>query len=155
LDSTRRLGALLEGSIQLLGSLRVGGSYSYVDSEVTDGPFDGNDIPLVARHTGWLYADQRLNRHLSFYGEALATSKRVLGGDFNNDFRKLDGYTIVNLQAVYEWRGWRGSARVNNVLDKAYSDDGAVGFDESFTLRDAFFPSPERNYWFTVRYIYD
>lgn len=155
LDSTRRLGALVEGSIQLSRSLRVGGSYSFVDSEVTDGPFDGNDIPLVARHTGWLYADQRINERLSLYGEALGVSKRVLGGDFDNDFRKLDGYAIVNLQAVYEWRRWRGSARVNNLFDKAYSDEGAVGFDEFFTLRDAFFPSPERNYWFTFRYVYD
>lgn len=155
LDSTRRLGGMIEGSYQAFTSLMIGGSYSYLDPEITDGPFDGNEIPLVARQTGWLYADQRVSERLSLYGEILAVGKRVLGGDFNNDFRKLDGYAVVNLRARYRWQRWQASARVNNVLDKAYSDEGAVGFDESFTLRDAYFPSPERNYWFTLQYVYD
>jgi iron complex outermembrane receptor protein len=155
LDSTRRVGALLEGSVRPIRSLRLGGSYSYVDSEVTDGPFDGKDIPLVARHTGWLYADQQATRHLSLYGEVSAVGKRVLGGDFANEFRKLDAYALVNLQAAYEWQRWRASLRLNNLLDKAYSEDGAIGLDAFFTRRDAYFPSPERNVWLSARYVYD
>jgi iron complex outermembrane receptor protein len=155
LDSTRRVGALLEGSVRPIPSLRLGGSYSYVDPEVTDGPFDGKDIPLVARHTGWLYADQQATRNLSLYGEVSAVGKRVLGGDFANEFRKLDAYALVNLQAAYEWQRWRASLRLNNLLDKAYSEDGAIGLDAFFTRRDAYFPSPERNVWLSARYVYD
>jgi iron complex outermembrane receptor protein len=78
-----------------------------------------------------------------------------LGGDFANEFRKLDAYALVNLQAAYEWQRWRASLRLNNLLDKAYSEDGAIGLDAFFTRRDAYFPAPERNVWLSARYVYD
>ena len=49
------------------------------------------------------------------------------------------------------------SARVNNVLDKKYSDFGARATlfpPPTFAPLEleSFFPAPERNFWLTVRY---
>ncbi len=50
---------------------------------------------------------------------------------------------------------WKPTLRVNNLLDRRYNDVGAVGYDEAFVLRDAYYPSPERAAWVTATYRMD
>jgi iron complex outermembrane receptor protein len=152
LDRTRRSGGLLDWAWEPLRDWGVGGSYTYVDPQITAGPFAGNRLPLVPRHSGRLYLNYGAASGLGLYGEALWVGERVLGGDFDNRFDALGGYAVVNLVGRYDAGPWRLTLRVNNVLDKRYSDTGAVGFDETFALRDAYFPSPERNFWLSARY---
>ncbi|MCU7959521.1 MAG: TonB-dependent receptor [gamma proteobacterium symbiont of Bathyaustriella thionipta] len=152
LDKTRRRGLLLEGQTSPWKNWKLGGNYNYTDPTITDGAFDGNDIPLVAKHTARLFADSWLTRQLGFNLEGLYKSKRVVGGDFNNSFNKLDSYSVVNLSARYVSGPFRISAKINNLLDKEYEETANTGFDASFSPIVGFFPAPERNFWLTFEY---
>jgi iron complex outermembrane receptor protein len=151
LEATRRTGAILELDWGPVDPWRIGASYTYVDGEITAGPFAGNRIPLVPRHSGRLYLAFGPAGGVDWLAEAVLTGERVLGGDFENRFEALGGHAVLNLVAGYTAGSWRFNVRVNNLLDRRYSDTGAVGFDEDFILRDAFFPAPERSLWITAR----
>ncbi len=155
LDRTRRRGAILEGEWKARPGLALGGSYSYTDPKITSGPFDGNRIPLVSRHSARLYADLQLAARWSLYAEALLASERVFGSDFANAFDRLPGYGLLNAALRYDQGPWLFSARVNNLLDKEYTASGDIGFDAFFVRREGHFPAPERNVWLSVRYQYD
>ncbi|HDP89258.1 MAG TPA: TonB-dependent receptor [Thioalkalivibrio sp.] len=151
LDETRRVGLMADWGLDLATGRRVGVNYTYTDSEITAGSFEGNEIPLVPEHMASLFADYRLTGRWDLHGEYLAVSKRRFGGDFENQFGYLDGYGVVNLRLGYANGPAEFAVRVNNLLDEEYSEDGATGYDEAFTLRRAYFPSPERNLWVTTR----
>jgi len=152
LDKTRRRGLILEGQWEPNAAWTLGGSYNYTDPEITSGPFDGNRIPLVARHNGRLFTDVQVAPRWSLFGEALFVSNQVLGSDFGNDFPKISGYGVINTTLRYQTGPWFFSARANNLLDKEYATSGAVGLDAFWVARDAYFPAPERNFWLTTRY---
>jgi iron complex outermembrane receptor protein len=154
LDRTRRDGVMLSGEWQVRG-LGVGADYSYTGNNVTAGPFEGSRIPLVAAHSGRVHADWKPTQETGFHAEAVFVGPRVLGGDFGNDFPDLPGYGVVNLAARVVEGPWRIDLRVNNLLDRRYNDVGAVGYDEAFVLRDAYYPSPERAAWVTATYRMD
>lgn len=150
LDETRRLGVIADGGLNLGAGRRLGLSYTYTDSEITDGSFEGNDVPLVPEHMVSLFADYRLTERWDLHGEILSVSKRRFGGDFDNQFGYLDGYEVVNLRVGYAASAAEFDVRVNNVLDEEYSEDGAIGWNPAiFGNSPAYFPSPERNVWVT------
>ncbi|MCU7795894.1 MAG: TonB-dependent receptor [Candidatus Thiodiazotropha sp. (ex Myrtea spinifera)] len=152
LDETQREGATLEGRWQIHPDITLGGSLTYTNPRITDGPFDGNRIPLVAARTGQVSGDWRLSPKWNLFAEGLFSSQRVLGGDFSNSFETLPGYGVLNLGSQFTTGPWRIGLRIDNLLDKQYSNAGAVGLDASFTKRAAFFPAPERNLWLTLNY---
>ncbi len=154
LDKTRRHGAIFEVNWSPAATWQVGASYTYTDSEITAGPFAGNQVPLVPQHNGRLafdYAPLALPG-LNLLAEVIWVGKRVLGGDFANRFQRLDQYSLINLTAGYSLAGWQFSARINNLLGTRYNETGSVGFDHAFVLHPAYFPAPERNFWLTARY---
>lgn len=155
LDSARRKGVILEGEWASNSRWTLGGSYSYTNAKITSGPNNGNRIPLVSRHSARLFTDVMLIPRWSLFAEALFASDKVSGSDFGNNFPKIAGYGVVNSALRYQRGPWFFSARMNNLLDKKYSTSGSVGFDAGFTLREAYFPAPERNYWLTARYRFD
>ncbi|MES9971755.1 MAG: TonB-dependent receptor [Candidatus Thiodiazotropha sp.] len=152
LDDTTREGVTLEGSWQAAPHLSLGASLSYTDPSITDGPYDGNRIPLVAARTGKLSGDWRISSRWNLFAEAVFSSKRVLGGDFNNSFEELPGYGLLNLGSQFSSGPWHIGLRIDNLFDKEYSGSGSVGMDSSFASRAAFFPAAERNLWLTLNY---
>jgi iron complex outermembrane receptor protein len=152
LDDTTREGVTLEGRWQATADLSLGGSLSYTDPRISDGPYDGNRIPLVAPRTAKLSGNWRISSQWSLYAEGLFSSKRVLGGDFSNRFEELPGYGVLNLGSQFANGPWHIDLRIDNLLDKAYSNSGSVGMDASSTNQAAFFPAPERNFWLTLNY---
>ncbi|MEW8505512.1 MAG: TonB-dependent receptor [Candidatus Thiodiazotropha sp.] len=153
LDETRREGSTLEGSWQVRPDITLNGSLTYTDPRITAGPFDGNRIPLVAARTGRLSGDWHPSPLWHLFAEGLFSGQRVMGGDFSNSFEELPGYGVVNLGSQFTTGPWRIGLRIDNLLDKEYSNTGAVGFDAGFTRRAAFFPAPERNLWLTLNYL--
>jgi iron complex outermembrane receptor protein len=152
LDSTKRTGLILEARKHLQDGVEVGVNYSYVDAKANSGIYDGNRVPLVAKHSGSLLVDFYPQHNLNLHAEVKYVGNQVLGGDFANAFPKLDSYTVVNLSGEYRLNGWRLGAKVNNLFDKEYSETGSTGYTEFFTLADSYFPSPERNFWLTAGY---
>jgi len=151
LDKTRRKGIITSGHWQQTKKLGYSASYTYTDAEVLSGPLAGKDIPLVARHSVQLGSDYQLTDKWQLYGELYAISDRVFGGDFDNVLGRLPGYGVINIKAGYDYRDFNIMARINNLLNKEYSDVGQLGFDPNiFAATEAFFTSPEINFMLTA-----
>ncbi|UCC57040.1 MAG: TonB-dependent receptor [Gammaproteobacteria bacterium] len=149
LDPTKRYGVEVNGRISVLEQLDLQASYTHMRAEFRDGPFDGNDIPLVPRNTAsasatWRWTpDTELTAAVNFVGE------RYFDNDQTNDFgKKIPSYETIDLQASHRYRGFRVTAKVNNLLDKKYYD---YGVRSTFTpgVYNAF-PLPERTFLVTV-----
>ena len=112
----------------------------------------GKDIPLVAEHSALLSTDYVISKSWQLFAEVVAISDRVLGGDFENTLSRLPGYGVLNIKADYKVSDFTFSGRVNNVLNKKYSDVGQLGFDPNagFATSEAYYPSPEINFLLTA-----
>lgn len=152
LERTRRRGLLVSGEWTPLRDLSLGADYAYTGNEVTAGPFAGERIPLVAEHSGRLSAAWSPRPDVTLYAEGVYVGSRTLGGDFANAFPNLDAYGIVNLAGQWRQAGWRVALRVDNLLNREYSEVGAVGLDETFVTRAGYYPSPTRSAWLTLSY---
>ncbi|MBE9560682.1 MAG: TonB-dependent receptor [Proteobacteria bacterium] len=152
LDNTERKGLITSGYWKASQRLGFSASYTYTDAEVTSGFATGKNIPLVAEHSALISTDYAISKSWQVFGEVVAISDRVLGGDFDNTLSKLPGYGLLNIKAEYNVSDFTFSGRVNNVLNKEYSDVGQLGFDPNafFAPAEAFYPSPEINFLLTA-----
>jgi iron complex outermembrane receptor protein len=155
LDKTRREGLILEARWQATPELILAGSFTYTDPTITAGAFEGNRIPLVSARSAQLSLDWLPTEAWHLYAENTLRSERIFGGDFANAFDTLPGHGLLNLGGNYHNGPWRLGLRVDNLLDKRYAASGSVGFDASFTRREAYFPAPERTLWLTARYQFE
>jgi len=158
LDRTRRTGLITGGHWQQTKKLGYTASYTLTDAEVLSGPHARKDIPLVARHSLLLGSDYQLNEQWQLYAELYAVSDRVFAGDFDNVLDRLPGYGVVNIKAAYDYQDFTFTARINNLLDKEYSDVGQLALDPASCdpvtficdQTEAFFTSPEINFLLTA-----
>lgn len=156
LDRTLRTGVIAQASAQVTDALRLAAQYTFVNAKFDSGAFAGNDVPFVARQQLHLSADYRFSDHWGLYTELQAISRRYASGDFANALAQLPGYAVVNMNLRYRRAGWLVEARVNNVLDKRYSDYAATNFNfTTFATETGFYPAPERNVQLTVSYAFD
>jgi outer membrane receptor protein involved in Fe transport len=96
-------------------------------------------------------SDYQLTESWQLYGELFAISDRVFAGDFNNVLERLPGYGLINVKAEYDYRNFVFAGRVNNLLNKKYSDVGQLSYDSNtFAATEAFFTSPEINFMLTA-----
>ncbi|HUR39638.1 MAG TPA: TonB-dependent receptor [Verrucomicrobiae bacterium] len=142
LEATRRRGALLEGALAL-GCVEIAASATYIDADVRSGGLEGKAMPLVARQVGRLAASWQPLTALRLRAEVQGTGARAFSGDFDNSLRKLPGYGVLNAGAEYRPGAWHVQLRVNNLLDREYTELGA----ETFLGEPSYFPSPELNGW--------
>jgi iron complex outermembrane receptor protein len=157
LDETRRNGLILEGARQWSSAIETRLSITVLDAEITDGDFDGNQLPLVPERTLRLDGNYRFSPELLFSMEIIAVDEQVFGGDFANELETLDSYEVVNAHFSYELKNWVLGFRVNNLLDEQYSEIGnqftsfgpPPNFDQ--VSEPSYFPSPERNFWLSAK----
>ena len=142
--------SITSGYWQQSNRLGYSASYTFTDAEVLSGPLSGKDIPLVAKHSVLLGSDYQLTEKWQLYGELYAISDRVFGGDFDNVLGRLPGYGVINIKAGYDYRDFSFTARINNLLNKEYSDVGQLGYDPFPAEAEAFFTSPEINFMLTA-----
>ncbi len=152
LDQTTRQGMTIFADWNISNSDIVGINYDYVDSEITSGPFKGNDIPQVPENKLTVYWETFPLEKISARFSGKYVSNQYYGGDYQNAFSKMDSYTTFDLSGRYELENWLVNLRLNNIFDAEYSEAGAVGLDSLFTPRPAEFTSPERNIWLGVKY---
>ena len=156
LDPTDRTGVIVQGRYQVLPSLTVGGQYSYVDARFSNGIFTGNLIPFVAANQLSLNGEYRFLPHWSTYAEMQAIGERAAQGDYANALARLPGYAVMNVKLDYQWSGLTVAARVNNLLDKQYSDSAATAFNPiTFGTETGYYPAPGRNFMLTLGYLYE
>jgi len=143
LDPTQRNGIIAELRHRPTSRLTLSGQYSYVDATFDSGPFAGKQVPFVAEHALRLSADYRPNPLWDLFAELHYTGERFQDSDYANTRDNLPAITVVNLNASYRIKHWLFSARINNLTDKKYSD---------YATSSYFYPAPERNFRFSLRY---
>lgn len=90
----------------------------------------GDRIPNVPRHAFKLRAAYDVLPEMTVGMTSITNSSVYARGDENNlDANgKVAGYTVVNLDANWEFRsGWSAFAKVNNVFDRDYATMGVLG----------------------------
>jgi iron complex outermembrane receptor protein len=165
LDETTRNGLTLLLQRQLNSQLSVGIDLDLIDGEVDSGPYDGNRIPLVPQRQVRLSGQWTPLPDWQFGAELLYVGDQVLDSDYENDFRKLEAFTVFNLVGRHQVGNWELTARINNLFDEEYSEYGVVGRDFNTNSHPecvpggfgtiecpAFNPSPERNFWVSAVY---
>jgi len=156
LDETERNGLIVEAARQWSSAIDTRISLTFMDAEISDGEFDGNQLPLVPERTIRVDGNYRFNPELLFNVEVIAVDEQVFGGDFTNSLDKLDSYEVVNANLSYKYKNWLLGFRINNLLDEEYSETGNqfTSFDPvtfAPSNQPSFFPSPERNFWLNLK----
>lgn len=151
LDPTKRKGIETTVEIRPLPELSIRGNYAYIDSEFDEGPFDGNEVPLVAKHTASISANWDINSIFTLSTIWRYVGEKRFDNDQTNDFgQKIPDYNIWDLKLMGGHKGWIASFAVNNILDEEAFD---FGVRSTFTPgRYNALPLPERNFIFTAGY---
>lgn len=144
LDPTRRHGLELVAEHAFTATFRLRGNYAYTRARFRDGPYDGNELPLVPRQSAslagiWnLRPDTRLAATLRYEGE------KYFDNDQANDFgRRIPAYTLADLKLSHEHREWTAALAVHNLFDREVYDYG-VRSTFSPGVYNAY-PLPERS----------
>jgi len=125
------------------------GNYTFVNTEIKKGPFNGSQTPITPRHMGNIGSHIDLGHDLTFWNQVRFVGNRFLTNDLSNSINKLPGYGVWDTKLTYSHKTKRGVLTaflgINNILDKEYEEFGGVG-GFPFGSRVGFNPSPERSY---------
>jgi iron complex outermembrane receptor protein len=149
LPPTRRQGLEAEIDWPVIGGIKAHAAYAFIDASFREGPYAGNQIPLVARNKASLRLTSS-DRGLGAYSLAATyVGDRRYSGDFANSLGSLAGYMTVDLQGRWTVKRWTLTARLINALDRRYAP--FAGF--STFLNDYFYyPADARSLLVSVRY---
>jgi len=121
LDPTHRYGWENIAIWQVNESLRLKGGLAYTRSLFREGPFAGNDVPLVSRWSGSAAIAWNIyQQYLVFDAVARFYSSRFMDGDESNVQPRIPGQTIVDARIGGEYNGFTWSFAVQNVFDVKY-----------------------------------
>jgi iron complex outermembrane recepter protein len=126
LDPTRRYGASLNSRWQLLDALRMTLNGSYQRAQFRRGSYDGNEVPLVARQTGYARMDMQALSWLSLSLAQRYVGRRYFDNDQNNSFgERIPSYrrSDLELRATMPEGVWL-RAGVYNLEDRIVFDYG-------------------------------
>ncbi len=138
----RRQGIELGARAKPFPWVSVWANYGYTRPLLRAEPFQGNDVPAVARHKGSLGVDMGPFKGFLFSTKGTGVGSRYLISDFANRSEKLDRYYTVDVKLSYSWKGLSVFAGVNNLLDEEYTEFGVF----SASGPPVFYPSPTRNF---------
>jgi iron complex outermembrane receptor protein len=149
-DPTERYGIELEGGWRPWADLRLQASLAWTRAQFRDGPYAGNDVPLVAEWTGSLAAFWDFWRDPTFGTHTLGVNLDYVGesrleNDEANFQPEIPSYVLVDAKLGGEVGAFTYELAVNNVFDESYYAYGVA----SATTRGAYnvFPLPGRTYW--------
>ncbi len=147
LDKTRHTGYETGITAAVTENISVFGNFTYTDVKFKSGPYDGNHIQLVPKYSASFGADYRFFKFFLLAANLNWIGKKYLDNDVQNDFDKMESYTVVNARLSYTYKSLTAYVGVNNIFDEEYSEYGIVG---SSGIKN-FYPAPERNYYGGLR----
>ena len=118
---TRRQGLELELDWRISERVRARLAYAHTDAAFRGGAHAGGHIPLVPRNKATLQFNWDAGAAGSYGAVLNVVGARPYSGDFDNLRERLAGYTTVDLQAAWDLRPWRITARLLNAFDKRYA----------------------------------
>jgi len=125
LDPTRRYGVENAATYRLTDTVRLRGGLTYTRAEFTEGPWQGNDVPLVSRWTGsggisW----DAWGKLAVIDADARYVGRRRFDNDQANFQPMMSSHILVDLRVggEAEWARW--SLAIQNLFDETYFDYG-------------------------------
>ena len=145
LGPTRRYGSETSASLRVSDSLSLRAGAAYTRAVFREGPFAGNDVPLVSRYTAMGGVTWNIwQNYLVFDGTVRAWSERFMDNDQANTQRRIPADATVDLKLSGAYQHFFWSLSVNNLFDAQYYD---YAIASSFTPgRFAAYPLPGRTY---------
>ena len=145
LDPTRRYGSETAASYRASDSVLLRGGFAYTRAVFREGPFTGNDIPLVSRYTANAGVTWNIwQKYLVADATVRAWSSRRMDNDQPNTQRLIPANATVDFKLSGEYDRFFWSLSVNNALNALYYDYAiASAFTEG---RFSAYPLPGRTY---------
>lgn len=141
-ERTLRRGVELELTADPVDWMRLFANYTWIDARLKDGPFDGNEVPGVPRHSGSFGASWFPFSGLTADVRARWAKNRHPISDFGNVVGSWDdSFFVVDAKLTYDWSPFTFYVGVENLLDKEYSETGVYNSFQGLRI----YPSPERN----------
>jgi iron complex outermembrane receptor protein len=138
---TIRQGVELSANQEIFDIL-FSGSYTYRDTEINGGQYDGKEVPDVPRHQATFGAQKTFGSRMQLDLNGTYVGSRRFVSDFANKQSALEDYLYVTSKLSYLLDKGTIYVAVNNLLDEEYSEYGVL----SMSGEKAFYPSPEINY---------
>jgi iron complex outermembrane receptor protein len=126
-----------------------------VNAEISQGINAGKKTPGVAQQNGGLGLETKLNNNHIFDISVRGATGKYASEDTNNSQGKTSGYLVSDLSYVIKDKTWTWVARINNILDKQYSDYAiykSSGYNDPFKM--TLYPNPGRNFSISGRYAF-
>jgi iron complex outermembrane receptor protein len=145
LDPTRRCGSETGASYRASDTLLLRGGFAYTRAVFREGPFTGNDVPLVSRYTAnagvtW----NAWQKFLVVDATLRYWSSRRMDNDQRNTQALIPANATVDFKLSGEYDRFFWSLSVNNVLNALYYDYAvASAFTDG---RFSAYPLPGRTY---------
>ena len=125
------------------------GNYTYMRSKCRNGPFDGNNVPLVPEDTASVTGIWKQSPATDFILAANYIDNKYFDNDQSNTFsKKIPSYKTVDAKISHRYRSYRMTAEVNNIFEEKAFDYG-VSSTFSPGAYNAY-PLPKRTILFTV-----
>jgi iron complex outermembrane receptor protein len=123
------------------------GSYTYRDTEIDGGQFDGSELPFVPEHQASLGAQAQLCEKVSLGVNGTYVGERHFISDFTNTDGLMDDYINLSAKLTYALEMGTIYLSANNILNEEYSEYGT-----SPTVSKAYYPSPKANFSLGVNF---
>ncbi|MGO3927511.1 TonB-dependent receptor [Rhodopseudomonas pseudopalustris] len=145
LDPTRRYGGETSASLRISDTLLLRGGGAYTRATFREGPFEGNDVPLVSRYTANAGVTWNVwQKYVVFDATARAWSNRFMDSDNSNRQTKIPANATVDIKLSGELDHFFWSLSVINLFNAQYYDYAVAS---SFTPgRYGAYPLPGRTY---------
>jgi iron complex outermembrane receptor protein len=146
LDPTRRYGSETSASLRVTDTVLLRSGIAYTRAVFREGPFAGNDVPLVSHYTASGGVTWNIwQNYLVFDATVRAWSERVMDNDQANTQRRIPASATVDLKLSGAYDRFFWSAGVINLFDAQYYD---YAIASSFTPgRFAAYPLPGRTFF--------
>jgi iron complex outermembrane receptor protein len=145
LDPTRRYGSETSTSVRVSDSLLFRSGFAYTRAIFREGPFAGNDVPLVSRYTANAGVTWNVwEKYLVVDATVRGWSERRMDNDQRNRQPLIPADATIDFKLSGEYGHFFWSLGVNNVLNALYYDYAVAS---TFTDgRFSAYPLPGRTY---------
>lgn len=145
LDPTRRYGSETSASLRVSDSLSLRAGAAYTRAVFREGPFAGNDVPLVSQYTAMGGVTWNIwQNYLVFDATVRAWSERFMDNDQANTQRRIPASATADLKLSGQYDRFFWSVSVNNLFNALYYD---YAIASTFTPgRFSAYPLPGRTF---------
>jgi iron complex outermembrane receptor protein len=127
---------------QSLFDILFSGSYTFRDTEIDGGMYDGKELPNVPQHQWTLGALKTFGDRVQLGLNGTYIGERRFISDFDNSHDEQEDYFYLTGKLAYLLDQGSMYLTVKNLLDQEYAEYGAL----NFMGEEGFYPSPGINF---------